>query len=263
MDDHLLAADLATAAGRLLLNLRSESGLEGRALKDAGDRESHEFLMERLQQARPGDAVLSEEGKDDLTRLDNDRVWIVDPLDGTREYGEPPRTDWAVHVALWAGNRLAAGAVALPAQNVTLATTAAGVNFTPPSWRTYEGKTIRLAVSRSRPPAFLSELAAFVEREGWTIEQVPIGSAGAKIAAVLQGQVDAYVHGGGQYEWDNAAPAAVALAAGAHASRIDGSELSYNHEHPELPDILVCHPTPAPMLLAGLRKAIANPERKS
>ena len=263
MDDHALAAELATAAGRLLLNLRSGSGLAGRELKDAGDRESHEFLMAELGTARPGDAVLSEEGKDDLARLDNDRVWIVDPLDGTREFGEPGRSDWAVHVALWAGNRLAAGAVALPAQGMTLATTEGGVNFSPPSWRTYEGKTIRLAVSRSRPPAFLTELAAFAAREGWTIEQVPIGSAGAKIAAVLQGQVDAYVHGGGQYEWDNAAPAAVALAAGAHASRIDGSNLAYNQEHPELPDILVCHPTPAPVLLAGLHEAMTTPERKS
>ncbi len=264
MDDHALAADLATAAGRLLLKLRAESGLEGRPLKDAGDLESHEFLMARLRETRPGDAVLSEEGRDDLARLENDRVWIVDPLDGTREYGEPPRTDWAVHVALWAGARLAAGAVALPAQGMTLATApGGGVNFQPPDWRTYEGKTIRLAVSRSRPPAFLDELAAHVAKEGWTIEQVPIGSAGAKIAAVLQGQVDAYVHGGGQYEWDNAAPAAVALAAGAHASRIDGSDLTYNHEHPELPDILVCHPVPAPMLLAGLRDVTTAPERKS
>jgi len=262
MSDHALAAELATAAGELLLDLRATSGLTGKELKDAGDRRSHELLMAELARTRPDDAVLSEEGRDNLVRLTRDRVWIVDPLDGTREYGEPGRTDWAVHVALWAGNELAAGAVALPAQGVTLATTENGVNFGPPDWSSYEGRTIRCAVSRSRPPAFLNDLADFVASQGWKIEQVPIGSAGAKIAAVLQGQVDAYVHGGGQYEWDNAAPAAVALAAQAHASRIDGRTLTYNHEHPELPDILVCHPLAAPVLLAGLQH-VSTSQRES
>jgi 3'(2'), 5'-bisphosphate nucleotidase len=262
MSDHALAADLATAAGELLLDLRANSGLSGKELKDAGDRRSHEFLMAEFGRLRPDDAVLSEEGRDDLVRLTRDRVWIVDPLDGTREYGEPGRTDWAVHVALWAGSELAAGAVALPAQGVTLATTESGVNFAPPDWSRYEGPTIRCAVSRSRPPGFLTELADFTKEHGWEIEQVPIGSAGAKIAAVLQGQVDAYVHAGGQYEWDNAAPAAVALAAGAHASRISGATLTYNHEHPELPDILVCHPSSARVLLAGLQH-VSTSQRES
>jgi 3'(2'), 5'-bisphosphate nucleotidase len=252
-DDHVLAAELATTAGRLLLELRAELGFaDTSALKDAGDLRSHEFLMTALARARPGDAVLSEEGGDDLRRLDADRVWIIDPLDGTREYGEEGRSDWAVHVALWERSsarpgRLSAGAVALPAQDVTLATTpdGAGFGYTPVK----DPEVIRVAVSRSRPPEFVRSLA---ERFG-NVELVPIGSAGAKFSAVLLGRVDAYVHAGGQYEWDNAAPAAVAWAAGAHVSRIDGTEPVYNQKDPELPDILVCHPTLAPMLLAGIR----------
>jgi 3'(2'), 5'-bisphosphate nucleotidase len=248
-DDHTLAAELATEAGRRLLKLRAERGFaDPRALKDAGDLTSHDFLVAALAAERPGDAVLSEEGKDDLARLRAERVWIVDPLDGTREYGEEGRSDWAVHVALWAGDALAAGAVALPAQGRTLQTQSAGANITIPE---PDPARIRIAVSRTRPPAFVEKLA---ERLDGEVELVPIGSAGAKIAAVLLGTVDAYVHAGGQYEWDNAAPAAVALAAGAHASRIDGSPLTYNHEHPELPDILVCHPRLAPKLLAGIRE---------
>lgn len=267
VDDHALAAELATAAGRLLLALRAEKGFsDPRALKDTGDLRSHEFLIAELAARRPGDAVLSEEGKDDLVRLSADRVWIIDPLDGTREYGEEGRTDWAVHVALWAGGRLAAGAVALPAQGRTLATSPEGAvrlvddHSAPLRVPEPDLARIRVAVSRSRAPGFIKRLAEVVSSEEGVgeVELVPIGSAGAKIAAVLLGDVEAYVHAGGQYEWDNAAPAAVALAAGAHASRIDGSPLTYNHEHPELPDILVCHPRLTQMLLAGIRAVIED-----
>ncbi|GAA0945446.1 3'(2'),5'-bisphosphate nucleotidase CysQ [Actinocorallia libanotica] len=246
-DDHSLAARLATEAGEVLLRLRAERGFaDGRALKDAGDQSSHEYLMAALARYRPGDAVLSEEGKDDKARLDSDRVWIVDPLDGTREFSEEGRGDWAVHVALWEKDRLTAGAVALPAQGVTLSTGA------PPAPAERASDVIRIVVSRTRPPQIVHDLTAKLEAAGRKVELVPMGSAGAKIAAVLTGDVDVYVHAGGQYEWDSAAPAAVALAAGAHASRIDGSPLVYNEEDPYLPDILVSHPSLAQVILNGL-----------
>jgi 3'(2'), 5'-bisphosphate nucleotidase len=244
-DDHALARDLATEAGALLLRLRSDRGFgDLRALRDAGDRESHVYLTEALQRQRPGDSILSEEGKDDLSRLDADRVWIVDPLDGTREYAEEGRADWAVHVALWERGELAAGAVALPSQGRTLSTAEPIALHSPRTDR------IRIAVSRTRPPEFTRRLADHLDID---VELVPIGSAGAKVAAVLLGDVDAYVHAGGQYEWDSAAPVAVAHAVGAHASRINGSSLTYNQEDTNLPDILVCHPELAPTLLAGIR----------
>jgi 3'(2'), 5'-bisphosphate nucleotidase len=275
-DDHSLAAELAEEAGRLLLALRADKGFaDPRALMDAGDRASHELLMAALARHRPGDAVLSEEGPqraDAQPRLTADRVWIIDPLDGTREFGEEGRDDWAVHVALWERDRLTAGAVALPAKGKTLATASGGgaeIITTAPSGAAPASTVstrsplvtrdlrdvhrIRVTISRSRPPKFLEPLGEYLAARGVTAELVPIGSAGAKIAAVLLGEVDAYVHAGGQYEWDSAAPAAVALAAGAHASRVDGAELAYNREDPTLPDILVCHPQLAPTLLAGIR----------
>jgi 3'(2'), 5'-bisphosphate nucleotidase len=245
-DDHALARDLATEAGALLLRLRSDLGFgDLKALRDAGDRESHIYLTEALARQRPGDAVLSEEGKDERVRLTAERVWIIDPLDGTREYAEEGRGDWAVHVALWgrdAGGSggLRAGAVALPSQGRTLST-AEPVTLSAP-----DTKRIRVAVSRTRPPEFTRRLAEHLDAD---VELRPIGSAGAKIAAVLLGA-------GGQYEWDSAAPVAVAYAAGAHASRIDGSPLTYNQENTKLPDILVCHPELAPSLLAGIRAVL-------
>lgn len=247
VDDDILTLRLAQGTGEILKGVRNVGLLRGRVLGDAGDALAQEWISRVLQQHRPDDAVLSEEAADNRDRLDNSRVWIIDPLDGTREYGEPGRSDWAVHVALWERTadapegRLVAGAVALPAQGRTLST------VEPPKLPS-PAERVRIAVSRSRPPAFVARLAEHVGAE-----LVPIGSAGAKIAAVLTGEVDAYVHAGGQYEWDSAAPVAVALAAGAHASRIDGSALTYNRADPTLPDILVSLPELAPMLLAGIR----------
>jgi 3'(2'), 5'-bisphosphate nucleotidase len=242
-DDDALARDLASEAGALLLRLRAESGFaDTRALRDTGDRESHRYLTEALGRRRPGDAVLSEEGKDDPARLSAERVWIIDPLDGTREFGEEGRADWAVHVALWERGRLSAGAVALPAQGRTLSTAE------PPPLPAGDPGRIRITVSRSRAPELVRRVAERVDGE-----LVPAGSAGAKVASVLLGEVDAYLHAGGQHEWDSAAPAAVALAAGAHASRIDGTPLTYNQADTNLPDILVCHPDLASRLLAGIR----------
>jgi len=247
-DDHVLARDLAVAAGQLLLDLRGRGG-DRDALRKSGDRLSHEFLAAELAARRPGDAVLSEEGVDDKARLAAQRVWIVDPLDGTREFGEDGRTDWAVHVALWEPGgsglgRLTAGAVALPAQGRVLST------VSPPAPPGGAPTRLRLVVSRSRAPRLVRDVAG---RLG--AELVPCGSAGAKVATVITGETDAYLHAGGFYEWDTAAPVAVARAAGYHASRIDGAELAYNREDPLLPDILVCRPVIAGLLLAAIREA--------
>jgi 3'(2'), 5'-bisphosphate nucleotidase len=271
-----LARWLAERAGELLLGVRAEHGHDDPAgLKAAGDRASHEFLLAELARWRPADAVLSEE--DDAsrrpvtagaeadragsarTRLDADRVWIIDPLDGTREFSEQGRADWAVHVALWArdattGHRLVAGAVGLPAQGRVLGTDAPPATPGPVDPTTDPAATagIRLAASRSRPPAFLTALADEIGAR-----LVPMGSAGAKIAAVVNGDVDAYIHAGGQYEWDSAAPVAVATATGLHASRIDGSALEYNGADPRLPDLLVCRRELAAPLLAALHRQVA------
>jgi 3'(2'), 5'-bisphosphate nucleotidase len=242
VNDHELAAILATEAGRMLLQVRAEfADSTSEERKAAGDLRSHDFLMEQLAAARPGDAVLSEEGADDPIRLRSNRVWIVDPLDGTREFSELGRADWAVHVALWADGELVAGAVALPAQGVTLATP--DVPAPPP------GPAVpRIVVSRTRPPAVA--LRVQNELSGALVE---MGSAGAKVAAVVQGRAEVYVHAGGQYEWDSAAPVAVARAAGLHTSRIDGSPLRYNQADVLLPDLVVCRPEYADAVLSALR----------
>lgn len=237
--DHEVAARLATEAGVLLLDVRAEfADADAAERKAAGDKRSHDFLMEALASVRPGDAVLSEEGVDDPVRLSAERVWIVDPLDGTREFSEAGRSDWAVHVALWQAGELVAGAVALPAQGVTLATPTVPVPPTQPG-------APRIVVSRTRPPAIALEVKDALE--GTLVE---MGSAGAKVASVVQGVSDVYVHAGGQYEWDSAAPVAVARAAGLHTSRIDGSPLVYNQRDSKLPDLIVCRPELADAVLA-------------
>jgi 3'(2'), 5'-bisphosphate nucleotidase len=249
-DDDMLAAELAAGSGRLLLELRASAasgqGYNPGALRAAGDRRSHEYLAAELARRRPGDAVLSEEGADDSARLLASRVWIVDPLDGTREFGEPGRADWAVHVALWCSGSLTAGAVALPAQDTTFWTGGTLPGRDTPRPPAPAG-TLRLMVSRSRPPELAERLA-----DATGAELVPLGSAGAKAAEVIRGNADGYVHSGGQYEWDSAAPVAVAVAAGLHASRIDGSKLAYNQAPPSVPDILICRAELADMLLRAI-----------
>lgn len=241
-DDHALAAWLATQAGQRLMAVRTE-GLQGSELKDAGDLAAHELLMHLIGEHRPADSVLSEEGKDDRARLEADRVWIIDPLDGTREFSEVPRDDWAVHVALWERGKLTAGAVAQPALGETFHT---GV---PPVLPPRRPGRPRIAVSRSRPPAFVQALAATIDAE-----LVPMGSAGVKVMSVVRDLTDAYVHAGGQYEWDSAAPVAVAAACGLHISRVDGSPLVYNQSDVYLPDLVVCRPEFA----AGILSFIAE-----
>jgi 3'(2'), 5'-bisphosphate nucleotidase len=248
-DDHALARDLAGLAGQRLLGLRAQGG-EADVLRKAGDRLSHDFLTAELAARRPADVVLSEEGADDPARLTAHRVWIVDPLDGTREFGEPGRIDWAVHVALWEGGDLTAGAVALPAQDQILST----AEPPPPRDDSAAPAKIRIVVSRSRPPEFVRNISGLID-----VQLVPLGSAGAKVAAVINGEVDAYVHGGGFYEWDTAAPVAVARAAGLHASRIDGSDLVYNQADLLMPDILVCRPALAGVLLRAIREVTHAP----
>ena len=238
-DDHALAVDLAEAAGALLLELRGRrhgEGADARTLKDEGDATSNELLMRRLREERPDDAVLSEEatgerGRHGTDRLSAERVWIIDPLDGTREFGEVPRDDWAVHVALVEDGVPTAAAVALPAQGRTLSTLHPAPR--PPAPPARPG----IAVSRTRPPA-VAELLA--ERLDGVL--VPMGSAGAKAAAVVLGLVDLYPHSGGQYEWDSAAPVGVANAAGVWTSRLDLTPIRYNRPDPYLPDLLVAHP---------------------
>ena len=247
MSDQRLAAELASRAGKLLLDVRAElSEAPAVERKASGDRRSHEFLMTELAAARPDDAVLSEEAteqeKANSARLTADRVWIVDPLDGTREFSELGRDDWAVHVALWQRNgshgELVAGAVALPAQGMTLATP----EVVAPA--AHDGP-VRVVVSRTRPPA-----VALAVRDALDGVLVEMGSAGAKVAAVVQGRADVYVHAGGQYEWDSAAPVAVARSAGLFTARIDGSPLRYNQIDPSLPDLIVCRPEYAKAVLA-------------
>jgi 3'(2'), 5'-bisphosphate nucleotidase len=240
MDDHELAAQLAREAGHLLLRRRAEG-----ATKDDGDRESNELLLARLAEERPDDAVLSEESKDDPIRLVRERVWIIDPLDGTREFGEAGRSDWAVHVALVINGTPHACAVGLPAQDDLVMATVPAPTLAP----AHHGK-MRLLVSRTRPPKLAEYLAGVLDAE-----LVPLGSAGAKTMAVVQGHADVYAHSGGQYEWDSAAPVGVAAAAGCHVSRLDGSPLVYNQPDPYMPDLLVCRPELAAAVLAAIHEA--------
>lgn len=239
--DAALAAKIAQDAGELLLTLQRSGLFEGKALGKAGDRVANAFIMEALASQRPEDGVLSEEEAADPARLKQSRVWIVDPLDGTREYGEK-RTDWAVHIALSIDGKPAIGAVALPGRGIVLRSDA-------PADKPQRPDRPRMLVSRTRPPAEAESVAA---RLG--AELVPMGSAGAKAMAVLLGEGDIYLHAGGQYEWDNCAPAAVALGAGLHASRLDGSPLTYNNADPKLPDLLICDPKLADSVFAALRK---------
>ena len=251
--DAELAADLAEEAGRLLLAVREQVG-HGfpPALGEAGDVHANDLLLRRLRAERPGDAVLSEEAHDDLARLRADRVWIIDPLDGTREFSLPHRQDWAVHVALWQRTPGADGegmitdaAVALPA----LGEVHRSDTVAPPAAPRRTGP-IRITASANRPPTVL-----WLLRDRLDIEFVGIGSAGAKAMSVVRGDADAYIHAGGQWEWDSAAPAGVVQAAGLHATRLDGSPLRYNQPDPYLPDLLMCRPDIAGLLLDAMRLA--------
>ena len=239
LTDAALAAELAEAAGRILLDLRASGGLAGKALGEAGDRLANRYLMDRLAAERPDDGVLSEESRDTLERLFKSRVWIVDPLDGTREYGEE-RPDWAVHVGLAVDGVAQVGAVALPGLGLVLRSDQAAPAAA------HDGAP-RMLVSRTRPAA---EALGVAEALG--CELVPMGSAGAKAMAVVLGQAEIYLHSGGQYEWDNCAPVAVAKAHGLHCSRIDGSALVYNAKNTYLPDVLICRPEWAEPALAAV-----------
>jgi 3'(2'), 5'-bisphosphate nucleotidase len=250
LTDAALAADLAVDAGKLLLAVRDEVGFAYPwMLGDIGDRQANSFLLQRLRAERPGDAVLSEEADDDLTRLHADRVWIIDPLDGTNEFSIPGCRDWAVHVALWQrhagpGGAITDAAVALPALGEVYRSDTVTADASPHT------SPIRITASAHRPPAVLYRLARRLD-----IQTVRIGSAGAKAMSVVRGDTDAYIHAGGQWEWDSAAPAGVLWAAGMHASRLDGSKLVYNRPNPYLPDLLMCRPELADVLLGAIRLA--------
>jgi 3'(2'), 5'-bisphosphate nucleotidase len=243
VNDHELAADIARRAGHLLVELRGSGVGDEKELRRRGDNESNDVILSLLHESRPDDAILSEESKDDPARLDAARVWIVDPLDGTREFGEPGRADWAVHVALVEQETPTAAAVALPAQDLVLSTA------NPPTVASAPTGAPRVVVSRTRPPALASFLASELGAE-----LVPMGSAGAKTMSIILGEADIYAHGGGQYEWDSAAPVGVAASAGLHVSRLDGSQLRYNQPDPYLPDLLVCRPELAAAVLDAVGK---------
>jgi len=240
-DDHQLAARVAHDAGRLLLALRTTSE-DAATLRRAGDAQANVLILEALRAARPDDPILSEESADDLARLVSSRAWIVDPLDGTREFAELDRDDWAVHVALAIDGVAAIGAVALPARDMVLSTEPAP-RPPPPS-----SGPARLVVSRTRPPAVTDAIQAALDAV-----LVPMGSAGAKAMAIVLGDADVYAHAGGQYQWDSAAPVAVARAAGLHTSRLDGSPLVYNERDPYLPDLLICRPELAARVIESAR----------
>ena len=246
MTDAQLAAHLAEVAGQLLIAVRTSGAFAGPALGQAGDAVANQFLCHALRAQRPGDALLSEEEKDNLERLAASRVWIVDPVDGTREYGEA-RADWAVHVALAVDGVPVTGAVALPGLGVVLRSDA-------PVPLPAAPERLRMVVSRTRPAP---EAEAVAARLG--AELVPMGSAGAKAMAVIRGEADIYLHTGGQYEWDSCAPAAVALAHGLHVSRIDGAPLVYNRADTYMPDLLICRKEHADMVFACLVEAPASP----
>ena len=230
--DQQLASRVATEAGAMLVELRDELVAEGIHywdLKDEGDVAGHRYIMSALTAARPDDVILSEEAADNRRRLNAERVWIIDPIDGTNEFAEHPRHDWAIHIALWEAGELTAASVALPTLGVTFDASPAAV--VPPSTR---AKPL-LVTSRSRNP-----YCAVMVANALGCDVARLGSAGAKAMAVVMGEADIYVHDGGMYQWDSAAPSAVAKAAGLHVSRIDGSPLEYNKESLWLPDFLVC-----------------------
>lgn len=241
MTDAALAAHLAATAGRILLEVRASGVFPAKALGKAGDQIANQFLTHALRQARPDDGLLSEETRCDGARLLKDRVWIIDPVDGTREFGEA-RADWAVHVGLSIDGKAKVGAVALPDAGLVLR------SDQPCPVPSARGKP-RLVISRTRPAPEAQAVAEHLEAE-----MVPMGSAGAKAMAIIRGDADIYLHSGGQYEWDSLAPAAVAIAHGLHCSRLDGSPLRYNRKDPFLPDLLICQPILAASVLSALRQ---------
>ena len=244
MTDAQLAAHLAEVVGRLLLEVRSAGVFWGKALGKAGDQTANKFLVHAIRAQRPDDGLLSEEEQDNFERLAHSRVWIIDPVDGTREYGEA-RSDWAVHVGLAIDGAPAIGAVALPGLGVILRSDQPPA--LPPA-----AAVPRMVVSRTRPAKEALAVAAAIKAE-----LVPMGSAGAKAMAVVRGEAEIYLHTGGQYEWDSCAPAAVALACGLHVSRVDGAPLVYNQPETYLPDLLICRPEWAERVLQLVRELAA------
>lgn len=243
LSDAALAAQVALDASRLLTVVLEQSGLKGKALGDAGDAAANRLICDAIRAARPDDGLLSEEERDNPARLDKSRVWIIDPVDGTREYGEG-RTDWAVHVALAIDGVAVTGAVGLPGLPGEVV-----LRSDQPAPMPTAASTPRFLISRSRPAAEAEAVAAALGGK-----LVPMGSAGAKAMAVVRGEAEVYLHSGGQHEWDSCAPVAVARAHGLHCSRIDGSPLIYNRPDTFMPDLLICRPELAEAVLAEVAR---------
>ena len=247
-DDHLLAANLAESAGRMLVDCRSGAAgqlLGGSSLAHEGDQRAHLHLLTRLQEARPDDAVLSEEGADDAQRLDSSRLWVIDPLDGSRDYGFG-NDEWAVHVGLVEDGKIVAGAVALSALDLL--------------FHTGEGEGPACAVDENNPnrrPVIVTARSR-VNAEGMLLahelgaDVFACGSAGVKAMLVVNGTADAYVHASPLYEWDVCAPAAVAQSAGLHVSDAAGDPLVFNQARPVVNSFLVCRPELVDDILSAL-----------
>jgi 3'(2'), 5'-bisphosphate nucleotidase len=254
-EDLALARDLAARTGARAIDLARRGRWSGRTLAELGDNAADGFLCGWLAAVRPNDAILSEETTDSRARLTAERVWIVDPIDGSKEYGSGGN-EWAVQVALWVRGRLALGALALSGDGPVLAGICGdsddtlGGEATPVRGTTPEPSRPRIIVSKNHTPKWAPD---FAERLGGTI--VTASGVGYKVARVLLGAADVYVHEGSikLYEWDTAAPEAVARAFGWNVSGLDGGELVYNRVPPTTGDFLVCRPASKTRCLEALR----------
>lgn len=232
-NDHQLAAALAAKAGQALSELRERphsGGFDPWGLRDEGDRLAHNLLVELLGSHRPDDIVLSEEGREDRRRLDADRTWIIDPLDGTHDYPFLDSIEWAVHVALVEEQRPTAAAVAVPGMDQVFAT---------------DLGSAAEPMDRDQPLVISGRSNAYLASEvAETIggKLTACGSSGVKAMLVVSGAVDVYVHGSGLYEWDVCAPAAVAEALGMVVTDLEGDEIVYNKSQPIVRGLVISRP---------------------
>ena len=267
MNDHELARKLARETGTLLIGLRNHAAslsgdeddthsvLAQEVLGSEGDRVAHDYLMEQFLLHRPDDVVLSEEGDLEVSRLNAKRVWIIDPLDGTAQYSSGGN-DFAVHIALWeagssAPSQISVASVAVPARNELWSMDE------PVQSDQLNPSAIRILVSRSRPPREINKVIekledAFPDRG--RVEVIPMGSVGAKVAAILADTADVYFNSGGFYEWDLAAPLGIAIHNGLSVSDCRGRQIELNKVDLKVKDILICRPELTSTIVMALEK---------